>query len=68
MTTKVDLERYCELLRQLVYAAHELPASVLYGADGATPAECMEWMQDLLEFEQFSKSRGKSHDVFIEEC
>jgi len=35
---------------QLRYSLHELPAGVLYGMDGASPAECVELEEELDEF------------------
>jgi hypothetical protein len=68
MQKKSDREQYSTLLEQLRYAVHELPAGVLYGADGATEKQCAEWMQDLLVFEQLCERLNNDHRAFIEGC
>ncbi len=65
---EIDLQRYQKLREQLQYAVHELPAGILYGADGATENECAQWMQDLLEFERLCTKLEKNHAAFIEGC
>ena len=39
------LEEYDKLYHYLDYTLHELPAGVLYGANGATESECAELMK-----------------------
>jgi hypothetical protein len=68
MQVKHDHEQYEKLLAQLRYAVHELPAGVLYGANGADEHQCAEWMQDLLVFEQLCRQLNKDHRAFIEGC
>lgn len=60
--------RFTRLRDSLAYALHELPAGVLYGADGATAKQCEEWMRDLVEFEALSTSLGHEQRAFIEGC
>lgn len=43
MTPKELNERYTRPLGLLKYAVHELPAGVLYRADGANAMQCAEW-------------------------
>jgi hypothetical protein len=45
-----DQARYARDRRWLTAAVHELPAGVLWGADGATPEQCAELMDGLDEF------------------
>ena len=47
-----------KLSDQLNYAVHEVPAGVLYGFDGATVAECQEWLDDLALFREVVQKRG----------
>ena len=61
-------ERYQALLGSLLYAVHELPAGVLFGANGATEKECKELMDALLEFERLATELGRSNSQFIEDC
>lgn len=44
--------------QQFSYAVHEVPAGVLYGFDGATVAECQEWLDDLALFREVVQKRG----------
>lgn len=46
------------------YALHELPAGVLYGANGATPAECEEMLSELNNYESLcSELAGEEQDT-----
>lgn len=50
-------------------ALHELPAGVLWGADGATPGECAEMMEGLEEFARQCERLGlEDHRDYIERC
>lgn len=52
-------QRLLRILRaRFEYALHELPAGVLYGADGATPAQCEEMDEELRFFEALSTECG----------
>ena len=68
MTIKRLTERYTRLLGLLEYAVHELPAGVLYGADGANARQCAEWIRDLDEFELICAELGHDLRPFIEDC
>jgi hypothetical protein len=68
MTSKELDERYVRLFGLLKYAVHELPAGVLYGADGANAQQCAEWMADLNEFEALCGELGRDQAAFIEDC
>jgi len=46
-----------KLAQQFAYAVHEVPSGVLYGADGATVAECREWESDLALFREVVQKR-----------
>jgi hypothetical protein len=53
---------------QFCYSLHELPSGVLFGADGATPAQCGELRADLAEFETLVAAEGcaEEHADLIE--
>ncbi|MFD6611841.1 hypothetical protein ACFWD1_23520 [Micromonospora chalcea] len=64
-----DQDRYRHNRRWLEHAVHELPAGVLWGADGATPAQCAEMLDGLDEFARTCARLGlDDHTGFIEEC
>ncbi len=48
------------MARQFAYALHELPSGVLYGANGATPAECEALQRELAEFVRLVAQAGSS--------
>lgn len=51
------------------YAVHELPSGVLWGPDGATPAQCAEMLSELDEFAQVCARLGlDDHTEYIEAC
>ncbi|WP_277208952.1 hypothetical protein [Isoptericola croceus] len=51
------------------YAIHELPSGVLWGANGATPAQCAEMLSDLDAFAGICARLGlDDHTEFIEAC
>ena len=53
----------------LTYAVHELPAGVLDGPDGATPAACQELMEGLDRFAALCEDAGlHDHADFIAGC
>jgi hypothetical protein len=62
------LARYEALLSGLQYAVHELPAGVLYGANGANAKQCAELMEDLHEFETLCGELDRKHNAFVESC
>ncbi len=68
MTDQESNERYEHVLRLLKYAVHELPAGVLYGANGANAKQCQEWLADLDEFELLCRDLGHDHSAFVEDC
>jgi hypothetical protein len=61
-------ERYEFLFRVLRDAVHELPAGVLWGANGASEKECKELLEALVELEQVCSVLGRNHADFIEDC
>ncbi|WP_157537517.1 hypothetical protein [Nocardioides sp. Root190] len=65
-----EWERYERDRNWLWGAVHELPAGVLWGATGATAAECAEMMAGLEEFASVCERLGLSedHTAFIEGC
>lgn len=60
--------RYEKLLDALEYVVHELPAGVLFGADGASPKQCAELMADLNDFEKLCVELERPQAEFIEAC
>lgn len=59
---------YQHLLRYLEYTLHELPAGVLYDADGADEKKCAELMSDTYRLETLAKDRGVDLSEFIATC
>jgi hypothetical protein len=67
--TEVDQTRYRHARAWLDQAVHELPAGVLWGVDGATPAQCAEMLDDLDDFARVCARLGlHDHSEFIEAC
>ncbi|MGW0502794.1 hypothetical protein [Micromonospora sp. NPDC003241] len=64
-----DQARYRHDREWLDYVIHELPVGVLWGADGATPAQCAEMMNGLDDFAGTCARLGlDDHTDFIEDC
>ena len=61
-------DEYERLLRHLEYTLHELPAGVLYDADGADEKKCAELMRDTYRLEELAKDRGIDLSGFIARC
>ncbi len=61
-------ERYNKLLSFLEYTLHELPAGVLYDANGANEKKCAELMSLTYELEKLSIELGTDILSFIELC
>ena len=59
---------YQELLRFLEYTLHEIPAGVLYDADGATPEHCAELMKETYRLEALASDLGRDISEFISAC
>ena len=55
LTQDALIQYYANLF---AYAVHEVPAGVLYGTDGATAAECQEWLDNLALFREVVQKRG----------
>ena len=68
MGTKLEREEYEELFHYLEYTLHELPAGVLYGANGASEEECSELMTATYRLEELAKVVGKDLGEFLEIC
>ena len=49
------IQKYAQ---QFEYAVHEVPSGVLYSANGASVAECEEWQNDLVLFQEVLQRRG----------
>ena len=58
------------LAERFKYALHEVPAGVLFGHNGATPAECELLQADLREFEALLTTAGSAADYadLLAEC
>ena len=64
-----DRSRYYRDLQWLTSAVHELPAGVLWGANGATPEECADMLDGLDEFARVCSRLGlDDHQAFIDGC
>lgn len=64
-----DRARYDRDRQWLASAVHELPAGVLWGADGATPGQCAEMLDGLDEFSRVCDRLGlDDHQEFIDGC
>lgn len=61
-------QEYEKRLRYLEYTFHELPAGVLYGANGANEAKCAELMNEAQRIEVLSATLGIDNSKFIENC
>ncbi|SNY06286.1 hypothetical protein [Paractinoplanes atraurantiacus] len=69
VATEADRERYHDGRKWLDYSVHELPAGVLWGADGATPVQCAEMLDGLDEFALVCARLGlDDHSEFIDAC
>ncbi|KAB1138785.1 hypothetical protein F6X68_25395 [Micromonospora sp. AMSO12t] len=69
VSAEADRERYRDDRGWLDYSIHELPAGVLWGADGATPAQCAEMLAGLDEFALVCARLGlDDHSEFIDAC
>ena len=64
-----DLESYFTYRNWIDGAVHELPSGVLWGANGATIAECAEMQEGLDEFEALCRRLELTdHTDYIEAC
>lgn len=64
-----DRARYRRARDWIDYAVHELPSGVLWGANGATPAQCADMLNDLEDFAKVCDRLGlDDHTEFIENC
>jgi len=63
-----NLEEYNKLYHYLDYTLHELPAGVLYGANGATESECAELMKATYELEELAAHLNKDLVSFLALC
>ena len=68
MPTKTEKEEYQRLLRYLEYTLHELPAGVLYDANGADDKKCAELMEDTYRLEELAVAMGADIAEFIAIC
>ena len=65
--SEVD-DEYARLLKYLEYTLHELPAGVLYDANGADEKKCAELMSETFRLEALAKDRGVDISEFIATC
>lgn len=68
MATKSEKEEFQRLLHYYEYTLHELPAGVLYGADGANAKECADLMKGTYELEELASIVGKDISEFLAMC
>lgn len=68
MNAKELKQEYEKLLQYLEYTLHELPAGVLYDANGASETKCAELMSETQRFEALSAALGIDNSKFIESC
>jgi hypothetical protein len=68
MATNVEKAEYTKMLQYLEYTLHELPAGVLYDANGADAKKCLELMQDTYRLEQLAVVVGADISEFIATC
>ena len=61
-------DEYMRLLRFLEYTLHELPAGVLYDANGADEKKCAELMSDTYRLEALAKDIGSDLSEFLATC
>jgi hypothetical protein len=61
-------DEYARLLKYLEYTLHELPAGVLYDANGADEKKCAELMSDTYRLEALAKGLGIDIAEFIGSC
>ena len=62
------LDDFNRLYQYLDYTLHELPAGVLYDANGANEIQCAELMKDTYNLEQLANELGKDIESFISLC
>jgi hypothetical protein len=71
MTEQADRDRveYRRAMDWLSYAVHELPAGVLYGANGADARQCAEMVNGLNDVERLCTRLGlDGHHAFFDAC
>lgn len=68
MTENERKSEYERLLRYLQYTLHELPAGVLYDADGADEKKCAELMKATYRLEELARALGVDCSEFIDVC
>jgi hypothetical protein len=62
------IEAFSKLRDFLEYTLHELPAGVLYGANGATEEQCAELMRDTYRLEQLATAVGEEISDLLQRC
>ena len=68
MSTTESDDEYERLARYLEYTLHELPAGVLYDANGADAKKCAELMSDTYRLEELARARGRDLSGFLAKC
>jgi len=68
MSSPAEKEEYMRLRSFLEYTLHELPASVLYDANGANEKNCAELMGDTYRLEALALAVGADIAEFIAVC
>jgi len=68
MSKSESNDEYVRLRNYLEYTLHELPAGVLYDANGADDKKCAELMRESYRFEKLATSLGFDHSEFVATC
>jgi hypothetical protein len=61
-------QEFERLRRYLSYTLHELPAGVLYDANGADEGKCAELMEDTYRLERLAAELGIDCSEFVAVC
>lgn len=68
MVKKTEKDEFQRLLDYYKYTLHELPAGVLYGANGASLKECADLMKGTYELEELAVIVGNDISEFLSVC
>lgn len=68
MVKKTEKDEFQRLLDYYKYTLHELPAGVLYGANGASLKECADLMKGTYELEELAVIVGSDISEFLSVC
>lgn len=70
MSREQDIAAYHRGRDRLLLALHELPTGVLWGLNGATPAQCAQMLDEVTDFERCCERLGllPDHAETISQC